>query len=709
MKIVNPLSREPLTVSTKLAGQPLSLEINRLAFRATSAVLATWGETVVLATIQIGDSDESGLDYFPLTVDYEERFYAAGKISGSRYIKREGRPSDAAVLISRLIDRPIRPLFPKTYRRAVQAVATVLSFDPQCPADSLGIIAISAALGLAPVPFAGPVAGIRVGQVDGQFKAGLGNDDRLLADLDLMVASNDQGVMMVEAIANEVSNETIVEALELAHQTNQVALELQRELQTAAKVQPTTYEEPGWRLEIKQAVTDWWQTQSPQGTDLTGDYSQQQSKRADIRQRFEQDLADQVGAETWTTRQADYHQALEAVLDQAVRQLIIKDQRRLDGRKLDEVRTLSSQVGILPRAHGSAIFTRGATQALNIVTLAPLSQSQAIDTMEHNGEKRYFHHYNAPGYTVGELKRMGSPGRREIGHSYIAERALTAVLPNEQDFPYTIRSVTEIMSQHGSTSMAATCSSCLALMDAGVPIQAPVGGLAMGLIMDGDQPLILTDIQDAEDFAGDMDFKLTGTAKGLTACQMDMKVPGLPISILATALEAAIAGRQQILKHMADVLDQPRADLSPHAPRVVSLVIPVDKIRDVIGKGGETIQGLVAETNSQIDVKDDGQILIFSPDQANLELAKRRITEITADPVVGQVYTDRPVVKVADFGAFINILPGRDGMVHVSEIADERVNHPGDILKVGDRVTVKLMAIDDRGRLSLSIRRATKA
>ncbi len=706
MKILNPWSREPLTVSAELAGRPLTLEINRLAFRATSAVLATWGETVVLATIQIGDDDESGLDYFPLSVDYEERFYAAGKISGSRYIKREGRPSDGAVLIGRLIDRPIRPLFPKTYRRAVQAVATVLSFDPQCPADSLGIIAVSAALGLAPVPFAGPVAGIRVGQIDGQFKAGLGNDDRAVADLDLMVASNDQGIMMVEAIANEVSNETVVAALELAHQTNQVALDLQRELQTAAKVQPTTYEETSWRLDIKQAVTDWWQAQS---ADLTGDYSQQQAKRTDIRQRFEQDLADQAGAETWAARRADYYQALEAVLDQAVRQLIIKDQRRLDGRKFDEVRTLSSEVGILPRAHGSAIFTRGATQSLNIVTLAPLSQAQAIDTMEHNGEKRYFHHYNAPGYTVGELKRMGSPGRREIGHSYLAERALTAVLPNEQDFPYTIRSVTEIMSQHGSTSMAATCSSSLALMDAGVPIRAPVGGVAMGLIMDGDKPLILTDIQDAEDFAGDMDFKLAGTTKGLTACQMDMKVPGLPISVLATALEAAVPGRQQILKHMASILDQPRADLSPHAPRVVSLIIPVGKIRDVIGKGGETIQGLVAETNSQIDVKDDGQILIFSPDQANLELAKRRITEITADPEVGHVYPDRPVVKVTDYGAFINILPGRDGMVHVSEIADGRVDHPSDILKVGDRVTVKLVAIDDRGRLNLSIRQATKA
>ena len=708
MKIINPLARPPLTVSSELAGRPLTLEINRLAFRATSAVLATWGETVVLATIQIGPEDGSKLDYFPLTVDYEERFYAAGKISGSRYIKREGRPSDDAILTGRLIDRPIRPLFPKSYRREVQAVATVLSFDPECPADGLGMIAISAALGLAPVPFAGPVAGIRVGQVDGQLKAGLGGDDRALADLDLMVASNEQGVMMVEALAREVDNQTMVAALELAHQTNQTAIKLQRELQAAAKIQTPGYEEPAWRQEIKQTVSAWWQAQSQADTDLTGDYGQQQTKRAGIRERFDRDLAEQVGEEAWSSRQADYYQALESVTDQAVRQLILAG-NRLDGRKPDEVRSLSSQVGVLPRAHGSAIFTRGATQALNIVTLAPLSQAQAIDTMEKNGEKRYFHHYNAPGYTVGEVKRMGSPGRREIGHSYLAERALMPVLPNEQDFPYAIRSVTEIMSQHGSTSMAATCSSCLALMDAGIPIRAPVGGIAMGLIMDQDKPIILTDIQDAEDFAGDMDFKIAGTAAGITACQMDMKVPGLPISVLTTALEAAGAGRQQILSHMSDILAKPRAELSSHAPQVISLMIPVDKIRDVIGKGGETIQGLVAESNSQIDVKDDGQVLIFSPDRANLELAKRRITELTADPEVGKVYTDRPVVKVADFGAFINILPGRDGMVHVSEIASQRIDHPGDVLKVGDRVNVKLIAIDDRGRLNLSIRRADKA
>lgn len=708
MEIINPWSRDQIKVSSELAGKPLSLEINRLAFRATSSVLATWGETVVLATVQVGDKDDSGLDYFPLSVDYEERFYAAGKISGSRYIKREGRPSDDAILTGRLIDRPIRPLFPKSYRREVQAVATVLSFDPQCPADCLGTIAISAAMSLAPVPFAGPVAGIRVGQVDGQLKVGLGGEDRELADLDLMVSSNDRGIMMVEAAANETSNQVVVEALKLAHETNQIAIKLQAELKAAAKVETPAYEEPDQQKTIKQTVADWWSEQKEQGDNFNGDYAQQREKRAELRQKFDQQIAEKVGQDEWADNQSSYLQALETTLDQQVRQQIIKDGQRLDGRQFDEVRTLSSQVGILPRAHGSAIFTRGATQALNIVTLAPLSQAQAIDTMEKNGEKRYFHHYNAPGYTVGEVKRLGSPGRREIGHSYLAERALMTVLPDEQSFPYTIRSVTEIMSQHGSTSMAATCSSCLALMDAGVPIRAPVSGVAMGLIMDGERPIILTDIQDAEDFAGDMDFKVTGTAKGITACQMDMKVPGLPIDILSQALEAATTGRAKILDHMLEVLDGPRKDLSRHAPQVVSLMIPVDRIRDVIGKGGETIQGLVAETNSQIDVKDDGQVLIFSPDMDNLEKAKARIVELTADPEVGRIYPDRPVVKVADFGAFVNILPGRDGMVHVSEITEHRLDHPGDVLKVGDLVTVKLVAIDDRGRLNLSIRRATK-
>lgn len=708
MKIINPWSQDLIKVSTELAGRPLSLEINRLAFRATSAVLASWGDTVILATVQVGDKDNSGLDYFPLTVDYEERFYAAGKISGSRYIKREGRPSDDAILTGRLIDRPIRPLFPKSYRREVQAVATVLSFDPECPADSLGTIAVSAALGLAPVPFKGPVAGIRVGQVDGQLKVGLGGEDRDLADLDLMVSSNERGVMMVEAAANETSNQVVVEALKLAHETNQIAIKLQKELKEAAKVETPDYQEPDWLQTVKQSVTEWWQEQKQQGANLEGDYAQQRTKRAELSQKFDQQMAGKAGESEWAERQSDYQQALETTLDQEVRHQIIDKKQRLDGRQFDEVRALSSQISVLPRTHGSAIFTRGATQALNIVTLAPLSQAQAIDTMEKNGEKRYFHHYNAPGYTVGEVKRLGSPGRREIGHSYLAERALLTVLPNEQDFPYTIRSVTEIMSQHGSTSMAATCSSCLALMDAGVPIRAPVSGVAMGLIMDGDRPIILTDIQDAEDFAGDMDFKVTGTAKGITACQMDMKVPGLPIEVLDQALEAASVGRAKILDHMLSVIDKPRSNLSQHAPQVVSLMIPVDKIRDVIGKGGETIQALVAETSSQIDVKDDGQVLIFSPDLANLEKAKARIVELTAEPEVGRIYPDRPVVKVADFGAFVNIMPGRDGMVHVSEINDQRVEHPGDVLKVGDLVTVKLVAIDDRGRLNLSIRRASK-
>ena len=391
-----------------------------------------------------------------------------------------------------------------------------------------------------------------------------------------------------------------------------------------------------------------------------------------------------------------------------MRKWIVEKSVRPDGRKLDEIRVLSSEVGLLPRAHGSALFTRGLTQGLNIVTLAPLSYSQVLDTMEYVGEKRYMHHYNAPGYTVGEIKRLGSPGRREIGHSYLAERALVSVLPDEATFPYAIRSVTEIMSQNGSTSMAATCASCLALMDAGVPLKAPVSGIAMGLIMDGDRPIVLSDIADAEDFAGDMDFKVAGTTNGVTALQMDMKVHGLPVDILRQAIEQGKKGRAHILEHMLTTIADPRKEMSPYAPRVESMTVRPEKIREIIGKGGEKIQKITAETGAQIDIKDDGTVLIASPDQKSIQAAMDWIARIVAVPEVGKVYTQVPVMNVMDFGAFVQILPGTDGLVHVSEMSDERVEKPSDVVKEGDLVDVKLVSIDDRGRLQLSMRAAKK-
>ena len=411
----------------------------------------------------------------------------------------------------------------------------------------------------------------------------------------------------------------------------------------------------------------------------------------------------------WKDVKSEYEEAFTMALHKDVRNGIVKDNTRPDGRKFTDIRPLSSEVGLLPRAHGSSIFTRGLTQALNIVTLAPLSYAQMVDTMERNDERRFLHHYNAPGWTVGEVRRLGSPGRREIGHGYLAERALTAVLPSEAEFPYTMRSVTEIMSQNGSTSMAATCSSCLALMDAGVPLKAPVSGIAMGLMMGEDgKPYILSDIADAEDFAGDMDFKTAGTSKGITALQMDMKVHGLPVDVLAQALEQGRVGRAEILAHMVGTMAEPRKEMSPYAPRVESITINPDKIREVIGKGGEMIQKITAQTGTEIDIKDDGTVMIASPDKAKIDAAIQWIKGITDDPEVGGIYYDRPVVSVLDFGAFVQILPGKDGLVHVSEISEERVERTSDVLKEGDKVTVKLVAIDDRGRLQLSMKAAAR-
>jgi polyribonucleotide nucleotidyltransferase len=426
-----------------------------------------------------------------------------------------------------------------------------------------------------------------------------------------------------------------------------------------------------------------------------------------LRHEMEVHFQEELGEEAYKELRQEYDDALTMAIHKDVRKGIVEENIRPDGRKMDEIRPLSSEVGILPRAHGSSLFTRGVTQGMNIVTLAPLSYAQLVDTMEKDTERRYLHHYNAPGYTVGEVRRLGSPGRREIGHGYLAERALLPVLPSEADFPYTIRSVTEIMSQNGSTSMAATCSSCLALLNAGVPLVRPVSGIAMGLMLDGDRPIILSDIADAEDFAGDMDFKVTGTTKGITALQMDMKVHGLPVETLAKALEQGKKGRAYILEHMLSVIDKP-AEMSPYAPRVEAIQINPDKIREVIGKGGEVIQKIVAETGAEVDIKDDGTVMIASPDGKSIDAAKQWIQTIVAEPEVGKIYENVPVVSVLDFGAFVQIMPGKDGLVHVSEMSEERVSSPSDVVKEGDKVTVKLVAIDDRGRLQLSMKQAAR-
>ena len=706
MSTINPFGKEIIKVVTELCGRTLSLEVGRLGFRSSASVLARYGDTVVLGTAMVSDRAISGMDYFPLSIDYEEKMYAAGKISGSRFIKREGRPSDDAILIGRLIDRPIRPLFPKGYRQEVQGIATVLSMDPAFRPDMVAMIAMSAALTLSGAPFDGPVAGLRVGINEaGEYEAFMSADDLDAGKLDLVVAAKDSGVMMVEAGANEATEDEIAEAIAWAFEAMQPAIALQQELAQKIGVTEREYELLLPDEDLQAAVDKW--LDGKLGENLQMPYPERNALVTELRNAFHEAFEAEIGEE-YGEKRRDYDEAFTMALHKDVRKEIVERQVRPDGRKMTDIRPLSSEVGLLPRAHGSSIFTRGVTQALNIVTLAPLSYAQMVDTMEREGERRYLHHYNAPGWTVGEVKRIGSPGRREIGHGYLAERALTAVLPTETEFPYTIRSVTEIMSQNGSTSMAATCSSCLALMDAGVPLKRPVSGIAMGLMMDGNKPYIMSDIADAEDFAGDMDFKVTGTTEGITALQMDMKVHGLDPKILRLALAQAKDGRAHILEHMISVLNAPRKEMSPYAPRVESIKINPDKIREVIGKGGEMIQKIVAETGAEIDIKDDGLVMIASPNGASIEAAKKWIQSITEEPEVGSIYRDVPVVSVMDFGAFVQILPGKDGLVHISELSEDRVEKVTDVVKEGDKVTVKLIAIDDRGRLQLSMRAAAR-
>lgn len=723
MDIINPSGKKTLKLEADFCGRKLGLEVNRVGFRASSSVLVTYGDTVVLGSVVVGTKPVVQ-DFFPLSIDYEERFYASGKISSSKFIKREGRPSDNAVLIGRLIDRPIRPLFPKGYRQEVQVVTTVLSMDPGFRPDVIAMIAASSALMLAGVPFDGPIAGLRIGRVNGEYQAFLNTEQRDASDLDLVVAGKDSGITMVEAGANEVSEETIIGGLEWALKMIQPAIALQNELREKVGVVEREYSLIVPDEAVQTRVDNWLKGKLT--ADLhTQDAVERNQMIDDIKYAMHDEFAqtlvsdeeagitDKMNAEEQQTTKTEYYDehfrglyndAFDAAVKHSVREDIIKSGIRPDGRKLDEVRPLSSQVGLLPRAHGSSLFTRGVTQALNIVTLAPLSYAQLVDTMEvTDGKRRYMHHYNAPGYTVGECQRMGGPGRREVGHGYLAERALIPVLPSEEDFPYAIRSVTEIMSQNGSTSMAATCSSCLALMDAGVPLSRPVSGVAMGLMMDGDKAYVLTDLMDAEDFAGDMDFKVTGTTEGITALQMDMKVHGLPVSILSEAIKKAHAGRMHILEHMLAVQPSPRDHISPYAPRIEKLMISPDKIGSIIGKGGETINKITTETGAEINIEDDGLVTISAVNSESIDKALAWVKSLVEEPEVGKIYTGK-VVTIKDFGAFVNIMPGVDGMLHISQISEKRLAKVTDALKEGQTVKVRLDAIDDRGRLSLSMR-----
>ena len=700
---INPFNKKIVSVSTEFCGRTLTLETGRFAFQAGAAVTATYGDTVIMAVASV-KNPISGMDYFPLSIDFEEKLYAAGKISGSRFIKREGRPTETAILTGRLIDRPIRPLFPKGYRNEVQGIATVLSFDPELKPDIVAMTAVSAALMLLGIPFEGPVSGVRIGQVDEKLVAFPTQEEIKVSKLDLIVAGTKDAIMMVEAGAKEVDEDTMVEAIELAHKSFQSAIDLQNEFIKKVGVVKQKYELLLPSADIQKNVDKY--LDGKLGEKMRGNQQERTDKMRVLRDETLEYFKEKTGEEF---NNEAYYDAFESALKKDVRKGILVDGIRPDGRKTTEIRPLSSEVGILPRTHGSSIFTRGSTQALNITTLAPLNYAQLLDGMEESGEKRFIHHYNMPGYSVGEIRRLGSPGRREIGHGALAERAISAVLPDEAEFPYTIRTVSEILSSNGSTSMASVCSACLSLMDAGVPLRAPVSGIAMGLITDDKgKYVILSDIQGTEDFAGDMDFKVAGTSKGITALQMDIKVHGITPKIMKEALAQAKTGRAEILDHIIETLPAPRKELSPYAPRVVSIQVNPDKIREIIGKGGETINKIIADTGADIDIKDDGMVFIASPDKESIDATIAWINTIIAEPEVGKIYKDCKVVSVLDFGAFVEIMPGKEGLVHISELSEERVNKVTDVINEGDKVTVKLVAIDDRGRLNLSMKAAKK-
>ncbi|HEX3082156.1 MAG TPA: polyribonucleotide nucleotidyltransferase [Candidatus Saccharimonadia bacterium] len=698
--IIHPFGGKTRVFKTEFCGRELSIETGKMGFLADGAVMVRYGDTVVFGTAVVANTPREGVDFFPLLIDYEERFYAAGKISGSRFIKREGKASEHATLSARLIDRPVRPLFPKGYRNDVQSVALVVSADLEFAPNIIAMTAVSAALSLSGAPFEGPVAGVRVGLVDGKLVAFPSEEQMKESKLDLTVAGTKDAIMMVEAGAMEVDEATMIEAIELAHKSIQPVIKLQEEMVKELGVKAKEFELMVADPELAAAIKHFLEGKLGPAIRHQDHYA-----RHDAIRNLE---GETVVKFSENYEKVDIETAFRKVIDMEIRRAILEEGARPDGRGTTEVRPISAQVGLLPRTHGSALFTRGSTQVLNVTTLASTSYAQLIDTMEEDTTKRYMHHYNAPGYSGGEVKPMRSPGRREIGHGALAERALLPVIPAVEDFPYTIRTVSEVISQNGSSSMASVCGSTLSLMDAGVPIVKPVAGIAMGLVTDHEHAgkyVILSDIQGAEDFAGDMDFKVAGTKDGITALQMDIKVKGITPEIMKKALAQAKEGRDHIMGKMLDVLDKPRAEMSPYAPRISKLMINPEKIALVIGKGGETINKIIAETGVEIDIEDSGLVMIASTDAEGAQRAIEIIRGLTEDPEVGKIYTGK-VVKIMEFGAFVNIMPGKDGLVHISQLADSRVAKVEDVVKVGDVVKVKLMEVDPQGRLNLSLKAA---
>ena len=684
-----------------LAGRPLTLEVGKLAELANAAVMVTYGETSVLCCVTAAPRPRDGIDFFPLSVDFEEKLYAVGRIPGS-FNRREGRPGEKGILTSRVIDRPIRPLFPHDFRNDVSVMCTVMSVDHDCSPEICGLIGTSAALAISDIPWNGPVGALKVGLVDGKLVFNPTSEQRKVSDLDVTVVSTGKKVVMIEAGANQVPNDVMFEAIRMAHEENQKQIALIGQMVAEIGKPKFDYPHADFDQELFQKIVDATMDQAKAAMD-TDDKNVREARWNQL-------------IEKWHELFLEDYPEMDKYLDEITykfQKKIVKawllEGHRVDGRQKNEIRPLSAEVGVLPRVHGSGLFTRGQTQVLSVATLDTLSANQKLDTIWEETEKRYMHHYNFPGYSVGEAKPARSPGRREIGHGALAERALLPVIPPVEEFPYAIRVVSEVVSSNGSTSQGSICGSTLALMDAGVPISAPVAGISCGLIQDDDGSFTtFIDIQGVEDFHGEMDFKVAGTKKGITAIQMDLKNDGLTMEIIKNALDITYDARCQILDQiMLPCIAEPRPEVSKYAPKMITMHIDPDKIREVIGKGGSVIQKIVAESGAKIDIDDDGTIHIASPDAESCATAKKCIDDIVFVPEVGQLYYGR-VVRLMTFGAFVELAPGKDGLVHISKLADKRIEKVEDACKVGDMMWVKFMEIDEKGRWNLSHKDAMK-
>ena len=684
-----------------LAGRPLTLEVGKLAELANAAVMVGYGDTRVLCCVTAAPRPRDGIDFFPLSVDFEEKMYAVGRIPGS-FNRREGRPGEKGILTSRVIDRPIRPLFPYDFRNDVSVMCTVMAVDHNCSPEIAALIGTSAALAISDIPWNGPVAALKVGLVDGKLVFNPDAEQRKVSDLDVTVVSTGKKVVMIEAGANEVPNAIMFEAIKQAHEENQKQIALINQMVAEIGKPKFDYPHADFNYELFNKIT--------------ADFMDEAKAAMDTDDKNVREARWNAMIEKWHEKYLEEYPNMDQYLEEITykfQKMIVKkwllEGHRVDGRQKNEIRPLDAEVGVLPRVHGSGLFTRGQTQVLSVATLDTLSANQKLDTIWEETEKRYMHHYNFPGYSVGEAKPARSPGRREIGHGALAERALLPVIPPVEEFPYAIRVVSEVVSSNGSTSQGSICGSTLALMDAGVPIKAPVAGISCGLIQDDDGSFTtFIDIQGVEDFHGEMDFKVAGTKKGITAIQMDLKNDGLTMEIIKNALDITYDARCQILDQvMLPCIAEPRAEVSKYAPKMITMHIDPDKIRDVIGKGGSVIQKIVAESGAKIDIDDDGTIHIASPDAESCEKAKKCIDDIVFVPEVGQLYYGR-VVRLMTFGAFVELAPGKDGLVHISKLADKRIEKVEDACKIGDMMWVKVTEIDEKGRVNLSHKDAMK-